>query len=87
MSPGLIYRYFENKNSIILAITERQLEDARSDIATLQSDTDLVPLFSDLFAQWQSGDADLMSPALLLEMTAEATHAPHIARALAVARK
>ncbi|MGH8468808.1 MAG: hypothetical protein ACREVY_07480 [Gammaproteobacteria bacterium] len=53
----------------------------------MQSDTDLVPLFSDLFAQWQSGDADLMSPALLLEMTAEATHAPHIARALAVARK
>lgn len=85
MSPGLIYRYFENKNAIILAIIERQLEDARSDIATLQSDTDLLPLFIDLFSQWQSGDAELMSPALLLEMTAEATRDPQIARALAAA--
>lgn len=83
MSPGLIYRYFDNKSSIILAIIERQLEDARSDIATLQSDTDLVPEFIEMFAQWRSGDPELMNPALLLEMTAEATRDPRIARALA----
>src|SRR5690606_14944113 len=41
MSPGLIYRYFENKNAIILAIIERQLDEARADIAALQSGTDL----------------------------------------------
>ncbi|MGH8192945.1 MAG: TetR/AcrR family transcriptional regulator [Woeseiaceae bacterium] len=85
MSPGLIYRYFENKSAIILAIIERHLDDARADIATLQSDTDLVPLFIDLFTQWQSGDAELMSPALSLEMTAEATRDPQIAKALAAA--
>jgi AcrR family transcriptional regulator len=83
MSPGLIYRYFENKNAIILAIIERQLEDARTDIATLRSDTDFVSLFSDLFAKWRSDDPDLMNPALMLEMTAEASRDPQIARALA----
>lgn len=35
MSPGLIYRYFDSKNDIILAIIEQQLEDARADIAAL----------------------------------------------------
>lgn len=85
MSPGLIYRYFENKGAIILAIIERQLDDARTDIATLQSDTDLVPLFVELFTHWQSRDAELMNPALLLEMTAEATRDPEVARALAAA--
>jgi AcrR family transcriptional regulator len=85
MSPGLIYRYFDNKNAIILAIIERHLEEARTDIGMLQTDTDLVPLLLDLFGQWQSGDAELMSPSLLLETTAEATRDPQIAQALAAA--
>lgn len=85
MSPGLIYRYFENKNEIILAIIERQLADAREDIATLQSDTDFVSLFSDLFSKWQSEDPGIMNPALMLEMTAEASRDPQIAQALAEA--
>jgi AcrR family transcriptional regulator len=83
MSAGLIYRYFENKNSIILTIIERQLADARSDIATLRSDTDFISLFSKLFGQWQNDDPDLMSPALMLEMTAEASRDPQIGKALA----
>jgi AcrR family transcriptional regulator len=85
MSPGLIYRYFDNKNAIILAIIERHLEEARTDIGMLQTDTDLVPLLLDLFGQWHSGDAELMSPSLLLETTAEATRDPQIAQALAAA--
>src|SRR3546814_21159289 len=40
MSAGLIYRYFENKNAIILAIVERQLEMLRNDIE-LNRDIDL----------------------------------------------
>lgn len=83
MSPGLIYRYFENKNAIILSIIERQLSDARSDIATLRSDTDFVSLFSELFEKWKSADPALMSPALMLEMTAEASRDPQIGKALA----
>jgi AcrR family transcriptional regulator len=83
MSPGLIYRYFANKNAIILEIIERQLEEARADIATLRSDTDLVSLVGDLFARWRSDDPQLMNPALMLEMTAEASRDPQIAQALA----
>lgn len=85
MSPGLIYRYFDSKNAIILAIIEQQLEDARNDIAALAPDTDLVPLFRQLFTEWQRGDSELMNPALLLEMTAEATRDPQVAQALAAA--
>ena len=85
MSPGLIYRYFDSKNAIILAIIEQQLEDARNDIAALAPDTDLVPLFRQLFTEWQRGDSELMNPALLLEMTAEATRDRQIAQALAAA--
>jgi AcrR family transcriptional regulator len=87
MSPGLIYRYFENKNAIILSIIERQLADARSDIATLRSDTDFVSLFSGLFEKWKSEDPELMSPALMLEMTAEASRDPQIGKALAESDK
>jgi AcrR family transcriptional regulator len=82
MSPGLIYRYFENKNAIILAIIERQLEDACADIATLQADTDFVSLFRELFAKWRGNDPELMNPTLLLEMTAQASRDPQIASAL-----
>jgi AcrR family transcriptional regulator len=85
MSPGLIYRYFDSKNAIILAIIGQQLEDARSDIARLKPDTDLVPLFRQLFTEWQCRDSELLSPALLLEMTAEATRDTTIAQALASA--
>lgn len=85
MSPGLIYRYFDSKNAIILAIIEQQLEDARADIAALDPDTDLVPVFQELFTRWQRGDSELINPALLLEMTAEATRDPQIASALAAA--
>jgi AcrR family transcriptional regulator len=87
MSPGLIYRYFENKNAIILSIIERQLADARSDIAMLRSDTDFISLFSELFEKWKGEDPELMSPALMLEMTAEASRDPQIGKALAESDK
>ena len=29
MSAGLMYRYFENKNAIVLAIVQRQLDEKR----------------------------------------------------------
>lgn len=83
MSPGLIYRYFDGKNAIILAIIERQLGLARADIATLDANTDLVPIFERLFEAWRQGDTEFLNPALLLEMTAEATRDTQIEQALA----
>jgi AcrR family transcriptional regulator len=82
MSAGLIYRYFENKNAIILAIIERQLNDKRNSIATLQSDANFATLIVDLFSRWLNGDPELMNPALFLEMSAQASRDPQIARAL-----
>ena len=37
MSAGLMYRYFDNKNAIVLAIVERQLEEKRAGIRQLHS--------------------------------------------------
>lgn len=82
MSTGLIYRYFANKNAIILAIIARQNEEACADIATLRSSTDLIPRIIDLFARWKSRDPRVMNPALFLEMCAESSRDPEIARAL-----
>ena len=42
MSAGLMYRYFANKNAIVLAIIERQLEEKRCRIRMLQSSGDMT---------------------------------------------
>lgn len=82
MSPGLIYRYFDSKNAIILAIIQRQLQEKRADIAALQSESDLAPRILELFRHWQQGDPEVMSAPLFLEMTAEASRDPSIAEAV-----
>ena len=49
MSPGLIYRYFENKNAIILAIVEAQLEVVKSRISAMRTTDDLAAALVDYF--------------------------------------
>lgn len=83
MSCGLIYRYFENKSAIIQAIIERQLQERRQDIASLHVHTDLEQRVQQLFEAWQKGDPQVMSAALFLEMSAEASRDPQIAQAIA----
>ena len=82
MSAGLIYRYFENKNAIVLAIIALQLQERRTDIAALHSNTDLGQRIIELFARWQRGGSDAMNAALFLEMSAQATRDPQIADAV-----
>ncbi len=82
MSPGLIYRYFENKNSIILAIIERQLQDSRAGIEALNHGSDLGERLGEAFAKLQVADEEFMNPALYLEMSAQASRDPQIAQAL-----
>ncbi len=82
MSAGLIYRYFESKNAIILAIIERQLQEKRASIAELQPDADLAPKIKELFVRWQSRDTEIVNPALFLEMSAQAARDPQIAQAV-----
>lgn len=82
MSAGLMYRYFENKNAIVLAIIERQLEEGRAHVARLRSSSDLAADLLGFFERWRARDPGLMNAALFLEMNAEATRDPQIATAL-----
>ena len=80
MSAGLIYRYFENKSAIILAIVEEQLVLLREEIS-LKDKPDLPQLMADNYAR-TCGAQRGMNAALLLEISAEATRDPQIAAAL-----
>lgn len=83
MSPGLIYRYFDSKNAIILAIVERQLDDARTCIRALHDAPDMTAAALDAFNSWRNADPRMMNAALFLEMTAEASRNPDLAAAFA----
>jgi AcrR family transcriptional regulator len=82
MSAGLMYRYFENKNAIVLGIIERQLEEKRAIIRQLHSSSDIATGLLTAFERWCAADPDVMNPALFLEMSAEATRNPPLAEAL-----
>lgn len=81
MSAGLIYRYFENKSAIILAIVDRQLQLLRDDIQ-LNRRIDLPAEMTQNYGRSCTNEAKGMNAALLLEMSAEATRDPQIAAAL-----
>ena len=81
ISIGLIYRYFQNKNAIILAIVDRQIELLVQDIkSTAQFDLPLE--LSKNYGVHSPRDGRGLSAALMLEMSAEATRDPEIAQAL-----
>jgi AcrR family transcriptional regulator len=82
MSAGLMYRYFENKSAIVLAIIERQLQEGRTQIAQLHSSSELAAALLDVFTRWQARDPGVVNATLFLEMSAEATRDPQIAAAL-----
>jgi len=82
MSPGLIYRYFESKNAIILAIIEQQLAESRRRIRELHSSENLAERIVDYLADPKSAEHNAMDSALYLEITAQATRDPQIAEAL-----
>jgi len=81
MSAGLMYRYFENKQAIVLAIVERQLDETRAVLEQLHSVQQFTAGIMEAFERWRAG-AQPMSPALYLEINAEATRNPQIAAAL-----
>lgn len=80
MSAGLIYRYFESKSAIILAIVEEQLVLLREEISR-NARPDLPRLMADNYAR-ACDRRPGMNAALLLEISAEATRDPQIAAAL-----
>jgi AcrR family transcriptional regulator len=82
MSPGLIYRYFKNKNAIILAIIEGQLDIARQRIRDLRGTDDLCAGMLANFDAKGPDTRNVISAALFLEMSAEATRDAEIANAM-----
>ena len=82
MSAGLMYRYFENKDAIVLAIVERQLEEKSAVIRQLHSSRDFTTRLLQTFERWRARDPGAMNVALFLEMSAEATRNPQIAESL-----
>jgi AcrR family transcriptional regulator len=82
MSVGLIYRYFESKNDIIVAIIEQQLTLLRADLALLDNSVDLAARFAEGRGTCSAHKSECLSPALFLEMSAEATRDLKIAAAL-----
>ena len=82
ISAGLIYRYFESKEAIVLAIIERQLHMSRAKIASLHGSVDLVAGLADAFQDLRAKAPGALSAALFLEMSAEATRVEHVAAAL-----
>lgn len=82
MSAGLIYRYFESKDAVVLAIIERELRRRRARIAALRGADDLAEGLVAAFRDLQSCEPGTANAALFLEMSAEATRVPRIAAAL-----
>jgi AcrR family transcriptional regulator len=81
MSAGLIYRYFENKSAIILAIVQLQLELLQDDLS-LNRKVDLSVEIAARFGMSNAQREHGMNAALLLEISAEATRDPTVAAAL-----
>lgn len=83
MSPGLIYRYFDNKHHVVLAIIAQQLQLAREEIGQLHGGADLLlPVFMDAFGGNPCHRDSGMSPSLFLEISAEASRDPTVAAAV-----
>jgi AcrR family transcriptional regulator len=81
ISAGLIYRYFDSKAMIVKAIIERHLEtDGACAIDRLNSSEDVCAAMLDLFDSWRRGDDPKMNAGLFLDLTAECTRDPQIAR-------
>ncbi|HXR18335.1 MAG TPA: TetR/AcrR family transcriptional regulator [Steroidobacteraceae bacterium] len=83
MSQGLIYRYFDSKSAIVKAIIARHLEsDQYKMIGRLNSVEDVSRAILETFECWRRRDDPKMNAVLMLELTAESTRDPEIARAV-----
>jgi AcrR family transcriptional regulator len=85
MSAGLIYRYFENKDAIVLAIIDRELQRRRAHIASKSGSADVAEGIIQAFRDLCSDSPLAASAVLFLEMTAQGTRVPRVAQALEAA--
>ncbi len=76
ISVGHIYRYFENKEAVIVAIVEADLEDAALEIAAIEGDAAQVAAYIVDHIESQSKPKD---KALTFEILSEAARNPRVA--------
>ncbi|QDF95328.1 TetR family transcriptional regulator [Azoarcus sp. DD4] len=79
MSAGHIYHYFENKEAIIAAIVERDLERLLTLSAEMRSARDVLEAMIERAAEGVRDNLDPESAGLKLEIVAEASRNPRMA--------
>jgi len=88
ISQGLMYRYFENKRALILALIERQLTYDQDAIGHMPAAADLVDGLLRCYQLWARGETletrgnAIANVALYAEITAEAHRDPVVADVL-----
>lgn len=86
ISAGLIYRYFESKNAIILAIIERHLDEVQAEIRLLPAGVERIATrIEERFINWRDHQGSGLEPGIFLEIAALATRDPQVAEALRIA--
>lgn len=86
MSTGLIYRYFKNKHTIILAIIDQHLAEVQNEISALQAEAEVIAdRIAARFQAWRSDQWMQLNPGLFQGIAALATRDPQVADALRAA--
>lgn len=88
ISQGLMYRYFDNKRALVLALIERQLAHDEEAIGHMPAAFDLVEGLLRCYRLWARGETletrgnAIANVALYAEITAEAHRDPVVAEVL-----
>jgi TetR/AcrR family transcriptional regulator, repressor for uid operon len=83
MSPGSVYRYFRSKEEIIAAIADDERAEGVAYIARFGEYPSLVDGFAAMMEEFGSQMDDPADAALYIELYAEATRNPDVAREVA----
>jgi AcrR family transcriptional regulator len=82
MSPGALYRYFDSKESIILAMIDRDRAQWEEAFASIPADTAFQKVLESLMGIAEQGCGRIEDIAIFWQVTAEATTNPEIAAVL-----
>jgi AcrR family transcriptional regulator len=87
ISAGLVYRYFESKNAIILTIIKKHIDEIHADIRELRFFPEtLEQRIVERFISWRRNEGvGCLEPGLFLEVVALGTRDPQVATALQTA--
>ena len=80
MSPGHVYHYFENKEAIIAALVRRDLDHVLDLTAGMRASADVLEAMIDRIPLGVAERLDPRDASLKLEIAAEASRNPNIAR-------